>query len=72
MENIGYNTIMYYAMIIAIDKTYYEAARVDGATRWQQIINITLPSIKPTIIILTLMSVGRIMYSDLDCSIRSL
>ena len=63
-KNIGYNTIMYYAMIIAIDKTYYEAARVDGATRWQQIINITLPSIKPTIIILTLMSVGRIMYSD--------
>lgn len=63
-KNIGYNSIMYYAMIIAIDKTYYEAAKVDGANRWQQIINITLPSIKPTIVILTLMSVGRIMYSD--------
>ncbi len=63
-KNIGYNTIMYYAMILAIDKTYYEAARVDGASRWQQILHITLPSIKPTIIILTLMSVGRIMYSD--------
>lgn len=63
-KNIGYNSIMYYAMIIAIDKTYYEAAKVDGANRWQQIINITLPSIKPTIVILTLMNVGRIMYSD--------
>ena len=63
-KNIGYNTIMYYAMILSIDKTYYEAARVDGANRWQQIKSITIPSIKPTIIILTLMSVGRIMYSD--------
>ena len=63
-KNIGYNSIMYYAMIIAIDKTYYEAARVDGAGRWQQILHITLPAIKPTIVILTLMSVGRIMYSD--------
>lgn len=63
-KSIGYNSIMYYAMIVAIDSTYYEAARVDGATRWQQIVNITLPGIKPTIVILTLMSVGRIFYSD--------
>lgn len=63
-KNIGYNSIMYYAMILAIDRGYYEAARVDGASRWQQIIHITLPALKPTIIILTLMSVGRIMYSD--------
>ena len=59
MENIGYNSIMYYAMIIAIDKTYYEAARVDGAGRWQQILHITLPAIKPTIVILTLDECGK-------------
>ncbi len=63
-KGVGYNSIMYYAMIVAIDRTYYEAAVVDGATRWQQILHITLPGIKPTIVILTLMSVGRIFYSD--------
>lgn len=63
-KGIGYNSIMYYAMIVAIDRTYYEAAVVDGASRWQQIIHITLPGIKTTIVILTLMSIGRIMYSD--------
>lgn len=63
-KSIGYNSIMYYAMIVAIDKTYYEAAVMDGAGRWKQILHITLPGIKPTIVILTLMSIGRIMYSD--------
>lgn len=63
-KGIGYNSIMYYAMIVAIDKTYYEAADMDGAGRWKKILHITLPGIKPTIIILTLMSIGRIMYSD--------
>ena len=43
---------MYYAMIVAIDRTYYEAAVMDGAGRWQQIVHITLPGIKPTIVIL--------------------
>lgn len=63
-KGIGYNSIMYYAMIVAIDQTYYEAAVMDGATKWQQIKYITLPGLKPTIIILTLMSIGRIFYSD--------
>lgn len=63
-KSIGYNSIMYYAMIVAIDRTYYEAAVMDGAGRWQQIVHITLPGIKPTIVILTLMSIGRIFYSD--------
>lgn len=44
--------------------TLYEAASLDGATKWQQIKNITLPFLKPTVITLTLMSVGRIFYSD--------
>lgn len=63
-KSIGYNSIMYYAMIVAIDRTYYEAAVMDGATRMQQVLHITLPGIKTTIIILTLMSIGHIMYSD--------
>lgn len=69
-KSIGYNSIMYYAMIVAIDRTYYEAAVMDGAGRWQQIVHITLPGIKPTIVILTLMSIGRIFYSDFGLFIR--
>lgn len=63
-KNIGYNSILYYAMVVAIDGSFYEAADLDGASKWQQIVHITLPSLRPTIIILTLMSLGRIMYSD--------
>ena len=46
------------------DRGYYEAAAIDGAGRWQQIVKITLPSLVPTIIVLTLMSIGKIFYSD--------
>lgn len=60
----GYDSIIYLASIVAIDKTYYEAAAVDGATRWQQIRHITIPSIMPVITILTLLKVGRIFYGD--------
>ncbi|GAU77303.1 sugar ABC transporter permease [Fusibacter sp. 3D3] len=60
----GYDSIIYLAAIIGIDKTYYEAAAVDGATRWQQIKHITIPSIMPVITILTLLKVGRIFYGD--------
>ena len=42
----------------------YEAAAIDGATRWQRIVHVTLPGLRSTIITLTLMSVGRIFYSD--------
>ncbi|MDE7047711.1 MAG: ABC transporter permease subunit [Lachnospiraceae bacterium] len=63
-KSFGYNSIIYYATIIGIDETYYEAARIDGATRWQQVWYITLQCLKPTIITLTLLSVGRIFYSD--------
>lgn len=60
----GYNSILYYSTLIGIDKTYYEAAVVDGATIWQQIKFITLPCMKTTIITLVLIAVGRICYSD--------
>ncbi|MDE6883610.1 MAG: ABC transporter permease subunit [Lachnospiraceae bacterium] len=63
-KSFGYNSIIYYATIIGIDETYFEAARIDGATRWQQVWYITLQCLKPTIITLTLLSIGRIFYSD--------
>ncbi len=63
-KGLGYNMILYYATICGIDHTLYEAAVVDGANRWQQITNVTLPCLKSTIIILTLMSLGGIFRSD--------
>ena len=63
-KGLGYNMILYYATICGIDSTLYEAAVVDGATRWQRVVNVTLPSLKPTIIILTLMALGGIFRSD--------
>lgn len=63
-KSLGYNCILYYATICGIDRSLYEAAVVDGASRWQQIWHITLPCLKSTIIILTLMSLGGIFRSD--------
>jgi len=63
-KNTGYASIIYLASIAGIDKTIYEAARIDGASKWDQIRYITVPLLKPTIIILFLFSVGRMMYSD--------
>ena len=63
-KSFGYSCIIYYATVIGVDRTYYEAAVVDGASRWHQVRHITLPALKPTIITLTLLSIGRIFYSD--------
>lgn len=60
----GYNCIIYLAAIIGIDSQYYEAARIDGAGRWQQITKITLPSIAPLMIMMTLLNIGRILNAD--------
>lgn len=61
---IGYNSVMYLAAISGINQEYYEAASIDGASRWQQIRYITLPFLKPFMIIINLLAVGRIFYSD--------
>ena len=63
-KTFGYNCILYYATLVGIDRGYYEAAVIDGASRWQQIRHIPLPELVPTIITLTLMSIGKIFYSD--------
>lgn len=60
----GYNSIIYMAAMTNFDASLYDAASVDGANRFQQIIHITLPLIKPTVVILSLMSIGRIFFGD--------
>lgn len=63
-KSFGYNSIIYYATVIGIDTSLYEAAVVDGANRWQRIWNVTLPGLRPTIITMTLLAIGRVFYSD--------
>lgn len=60
----GYNSIIYMASIAGIDKSIFEAAGIDGASKVQQIRYMTLPMLKSMVILMTLMSVGRIFYSD--------
>lgn len=60
----GVNSIIYMASISGIDKSIFEAAQIDGASKIQQIMHVTIPLLKPTVIILTLMAIGRIFYSD--------
>ena len=63
-KNFGYQSIIFYATVVGLDAGLYEAAAIDGATRWNRIYHVTLPGLRSTIITLTLMSVGRIFYSD--------
>lgn len=60
----GYSMIIYYSSIVGISQDYFEAARIDGATKWQQIKSITLPLMKPTVITMFILSIGRIFNSD--------
>lgn len=61
---LGYNSIIYYSSVIGIDSSYYEAATIDGATRFQRIRYITVPLIRSTIITMTLLQLGSIFRSD--------
>jgi len=63
-KGVGYGCLIYIASIVGIDKSFYEAAKLDGATKWQCIWKITLPLIVPAIITLLMLSIGRIFYSD--------
>jgi putative aldouronate transport system permease protein len=63
-KEAGFGSIIYLATITGIDQSLYESADIDGATRWQKIRSITLPLITPTIMILTLLNLGKIFYSD--------
>ncbi|MCL6456836.1 MAG: ABC transporter permease subunit [Gorillibacterium sp.] len=63
-KGIGMGAVIYIAAIAGIDPEYYEAAVIDGAKKWQQIIHITLPSIRPIIIIMTILNMGHVFNSD--------
>ena len=63
-KNVGYSAVIYLAAIIGIDRQYYEAAEIDGANKWQQLLSITLPHLKPLIIVMTLLALGRIFSAD--------
>lgn len=63
-KSAGYGTVMYLSSIVSIPQELYEAAVMDGATKWQQIKHITIPSLKNMMIILTIIAIGRMFYSD--------
>jgi len=63
-KSIGYGMIIYLATITALDKEVYEAALLDGASKWKQITRITIPMMKTVIVLLFILNVGRIFYSD--------
>ncbi|URN92670.1 MAG: ABC transporter permease subunit [Candidatus Pristimantibacillus lignocellulolyticus] len=63
-KSMGYYTVIYMAAIIGIDEEYYEAATIDGASKFKQIFTITIPLLTPIITIMTLLQVGRIFNAD--------
>lgn len=65
-KDVGWNTIIYLAAITSIDPSQYEAAEIDGASRFQRMLNITLPGLKPVIIILLIMNMGNILESGFE------
>ncbi|MFT4414797.1 ABC transporter permease [Fredinandcohnia humi] len=63
-KGVGYGSIVYLAAIVGIDRNYYEAAMIDGASKWQQIKSITIPLITPLMVILTILNIGKIFSAD--------
>ena len=65
-QGIGYGSIIYLAALSGVDQELYEAARIDGANRWQQTWHVTLPGIAPTVIIMLIMQIGNLLSSSTD------
>ena len=63
---LGWNTIVYVSAITALDRDLIEAAKIDGASKWQQIIHVTLPGILPTIAVMFILRIGGIMDAGYD------
>ncbi len=63
-QTVGFGTIIYLAALSGVDPTLYDVANIDGAGRWQQMVNISLPALKPTMVILLIFSVSGILGSD--------
>nr|WP_246469394.1 ABC transporter permease subunit [Cohnella nanjingensis] len=65
-KNLGWNTIIYLAAITTIDPAQYEAAEIDGANRWQRMLYVTLPGLKPVIVILLILNLGNLLESGFE------
>lgn len=65
-KEMGWGTIIYLAAITGINPEVYEAAEVDGASRWGKIWHVTLPGLRPTIVVLLIMNLGRILGIEFD------
>lgn len=63
-KSLGFLTVIFYSALMSVDSELFEAAAIDGATKPQSVWHISLPSIMPVIIVMTLLSLGRIFYSD--------
>ncbi len=63
-KGIGYNSVIYLAAICGVDHSLHEAAMIDGATRFQRIRHITIPMLKPMMVILTIMAIGKVFAAD--------
>lgn len=65
-KEFGYGTIIYLAAITGIDPTLYEAAKIDGANRWRQMLHVTLPGMRVVIVLLMVLSMGNILNAGFD------
>lgn len=65
-KELGFGAVVYIAALTAIDPTYYEAALIDGASRWQQTLYVTLPCIAPTIVLMATLSMGNVLNAGFD------
>lgn len=65
-KNFGYNTVVYLAAITGIDETLYEAAKIDGANRFQQIWNVTIPGIAPIVVLMMILNLGNVLNAGFE------
>lgn len=65
-KSMGWGTIIYFAALSGVDPQLYEAAEIDGARKWKQLMHITLPSITPTIVIMLILSCNNIVNAGFD------
>ena len=65
-QNLGWSSIIYVSALSSIDQQLYEAAAIDGANRWKQMIHVTMPGILPTVTILLIMQIGKMLTVGYD------
>lgn len=65
-KEFGYGTVVYLAAITGIDPALYEAAKIDGANRWKQVVHVTLPGMKMVIVLLLVLSLGKLLNAGFD------